>query len=71
LKDEVGLDVKETSIGSTPSLSNPLEGYQGITELHPGNYIFFDAMQAELGSCNYDDVAGFVLSTVVMLKLDS
>ena len=33
--------------------------------MRPGNYVFFDAFQATLGSCRVDDVAVSVLATVV------
>jgi D-serine deaminase-like pyridoxal phosphate-dependent protein len=36
-----------------------------VTELHPGNYIFYDAMQVQIGSCGESDVAVSVLGTVV------
>jgi D-serine deaminase-like pyridoxal phosphate-dependent protein len=36
-----------------------------VTELHPGNYIFYDAMQVQIGSCRESDVAASVLGTVV------
>src|SRR6185295_19789713 len=31
----------------------------------PGNYIFFDAFQATLGSCSFDDCALTVLASIV------
>src|SRR5204863_479086 len=34
-------------------------------EVRPGNYVFFDAFQATIGSCSMDDVAVSVLTTVV------
>src|SRR4029079_9212219 len=37
----------------------------GIDEVRPGNYIFFDAFQATLGSCSFDDCALTVLASVV------
>ena len=39
--------------------------YGHVTELHPGNYIFYDAMQVQIGSCGERDVAASVLATVV------
>jgi len=37
----------------------------GITEIRPGNYVFFDAFQAAIGSCTLDDCAFSVLVTVI------
>ena len=38
------------SIGSTPTVS-ALENFGGVDEIRPGNYVFFDAFQAAIGSC--------------------
>ena len=37
----------------------------GITELRPGNYVYFDRTQVALGSASLDDCALTVLATVV------
>ena len=63
LRREVG-SVPIVSIGSTPTISN-VDHLVGIDEVRPGNYIFFDAFQATLGSCTLDDCALTVLSSVV------
>jgi D-serine deaminase-like pyridoxal phosphate-dependent protein len=42
-----------------------IDHLDGITEARPGNYIFFDAFQATLGSCGFDDCALSVLTAVV------
>jgi D-serine deaminase-like pyridoxal phosphate-dependent protein len=42
-----------------------IDHLQGIDEARPGNYIFFDAFQATLGSCGFDDCALTVLAAVV------
>ncbi len=36
-----------------------------MTEIHPGNYITYDAMQLQIGSCCEAEVAVAVLGTVV------
>ena len=59
-----GLDVPEISIGSTPTLS-AIDNLEGITEFRCGNYIFFDAFQAALGSCKFEDCALTVLAAVI------
>ena len=52
------------SIGSTPTLS-VVDRFDDCDEVRPGNYVFYDAFQATLGSCTPDDVAVSVLTTVV------
>jgi len=31
--------------------------FDHIDEMRPGNFVFFDVMQAEIGSCGFDDIA--------------
>ena len=52
------------SVGSTPTASI-VERFSECDEVRPGNYVFFDAFQALLGSCAPEDVAVSVLTTVV------
>ncbi|HLL14410.1 MAG TPA: alanine racemase [Pyrinomonadaceae bacterium] len=59
-----GIAVPVVSIGSTPTIST-IEHLEGVDEARPGNYIFFDAFQATLGSCRFEDCALTVLSSVV------
>jgi D-serine deaminase-like pyridoxal phosphate-dependent protein len=42
-----------------------VERFSECDEVRPGNYTFFDAFQATLGSCRLEDVAVSVLTTVV------
>jgi len=56
--------VPVVSIGSTPTIST-VEHLEGVDEARPGNYIFFDAFQATLGSCRFEDCALTVLASVV------
>ncbi|HEY0099701.1 MAG TPA: alanine racemase [Pyrinomonadaceae bacterium] len=58
------IPVPVVSIGSTPTIST-VEHLEGVDEARPGNYIFFDAFQATLGSCRFEDCALTVLSAVV------
>jgi D-serine deaminase-like pyridoxal phosphate-dependent protein len=58
------LPVAVTSIGSTPTITH-VDDLTGVTEVRPGNYIFFDAFQATLGSCTFADCALTVLSAIV------
>jgi D-serine deaminase-like pyridoxal phosphate-dependent protein len=59
-----GVRIEEISVGATPTarFSARLEG---ITELRPGNYIYYDRMQVGLGAATWDDCALTVLARVV------
>lgn len=59
-----GIEVPTVSIGSTPTMSM-INHLDGIDEIRPGNYIFFDNFQATLGSCSFEDTALTVLAAVV------
>lgn len=58
-----GLEARR-SVGSTPTLS-VVDRFSECDEVRPGNYVFFDAFQAAVGSCALSDVAVSVLTTVV------
>ncbi|MEP6787491.1 MAG: alanine racemase [Acidobacteriota bacterium] len=60
----LGIEVPTVSIGSTPTI-NHIDHLDGVDEVRPGNYIFFDNYQATLGSCGLDDCALTVLAAVV------
>lgn len=60
----LGADELIRSIGSTPTAS-VVDRFAECDEVRPGNYVFFDAFQATIGSCAMDDVAVSVLTTVV------
>ena len=47
-------------MGDTPSASVRNE-FGPVTELSPGNFVFYDWMQVQIGSCSIDDVALFCL----------
>jgi D-serine deaminase-like pyridoxal phosphate-dependent protein len=59
-----GVEVPTVSVGSTPTATH-YEHLEGVDEARPGNYIFFDAFQATLGSCTFADCALTVLAAVV------
>ena len=56
-------------IGSTPSCSQPISassnGNEHLTEIHPGNYAFYDLQQLLLGSCREEDIAARVLTRIL------
>jgi hypothetical protein len=44
--DTYGVTVSNVAVGSTPTCSYPADDLEGVTELHPGNYIVYGT------SCN-------------------
>ena len=52
------------SAGSTPTMS-VVDRFNDVDEVRPGNYVFYDAFQATIGSCTRADCAVSVLATVV------
>jgi D-serine deaminase-like pyridoxal phosphate-dependent protein len=60
----VGLPAARVSVGSTPGI-DALATTPGVTEIRPGNYVFYDAMQVGLGAASFDRCALRVLATVV------
>lgn len=52
------------SVGDTPTCSL-MNSFSGVDEIRPGNFVFYDAMQAELGACQYNDIAVAVACPVV------
>lgn len=59
-----GLADAVRSIGSTPTAA-VVDAFTECEEVRPGNYVFFDAFQATIGSCTMEDCAVSVLATVV------
>ncbi|HYM26414.1 MAG TPA: alanine racemase, partial [Vicinamibacterales bacterium] len=59
-----GIALDEISVGATPTLRFSAT-QKGITELRPGNYVYFDRTQVALGSASLDDCALTVLASVV------
>jgi len=59
-----GIALDEISVGATPTLRFSA-GQPGVTELRPGNYVYFDRTQLALGAASLDDCALTVLATVV------
>lgn len=46
IEAELGFKVECIGVGSTPTSSNPPPtGLAGVTEMHPGNYVFYDWVQ--------------------------
>lgn len=60
---ERGIDTAVRSIGSTPT-AHAMQSAEGITEIRPGNYVFYDATQVALGIVPLARCALSVLATV-------
>ena len=61
---EAGVEVPEVSVGATPTVRFSLLE-EGLTEVRPGNYIYYDRTQVSLGAAGWDDCALTVLARVV------
>jgi D-serine deaminase-like pyridoxal phosphate-dependent protein len=61
---ERGIRVDDVSVGSTPT-AEYVAKVDGVTEIRPGTYVFYDRMQARLGACSLDECAAVVVCTVV------
>ena len=60
----VGIPVEVVSVGSTPT-AVCAQTLEGVTEMRPGVYTFFDLDQAARGICGVDEIALSVLATVI------
>jgi D-serine deaminase-like pyridoxal phosphate-dependent protein len=63
LRDE-GIPVRGISVGSTPAV-RAARDLTGVTEVRPGNYVFYDRTMVLIGCCAEDEVGVSVLATVV------
>jgi D-serine deaminase-like pyridoxal phosphate-dependent protein len=61
---DAGVQVPAISIGSTPALA-AIDHLDGIDEIRPGNYAFYDWTQVALGTCTESACALTVLASVV------
>ncbi len=52
------------TIGDTPGCTLA-EDFEPIEEISPGNFIFYDSMQVNIGSCSFEDIAVVVACPVV------
>jgi len=57
-------DIRVVSVGSTPT-AKIAGNIDGVTEIRPGNYVFYDAIQAALGVVSLERCALRVLATIV------
>jgi len=59
-----GIPCPVVSVGSTPTI-RAVGAQPGVTELRPGNYVFFDRMQVALGAATLDDCSMSIITTVI------
>jgi D-serine deaminase-like pyridoxal phosphate-dependent protein len=61
---ELGIDCPARSAGTTPT-AHRLSAGSTVTEIRPGNYVFYDATQVALGLVDRERCALSVLATVI------
>ncbi|MFT5647739.1 MAG: D-serine deaminase-like pyridoxal phosphate-dependent protein [Aureispira sp.] len=54
------------SIGDTPTCSR-MSTFDFVTELRPGNFVFYDLTQTKIGACSVDQIAVAVACPIVAL----
>jgi len=71
LRDQITHGKNEVllSLGDTPACSL-VDGFEKIDEIRPGNFVFFDLMQYQLGSCSPDQIAVCLAAPVVAKHSD-
>ena len=52
------------TIGDTPGCTLA-DDFGHVNEISPGNFVFYDVMQVDIGSCTYDDIAVVMACPVV------
>ena len=57
------------SYGDTPSCSIAKD-FNGLDEIRPGNYVFYDVMQQQIGACSIDDIAVAMACPIVAIHKD-
>lgn len=57
------------SIGDTPSCS-VVDDFSGIEEIRPGNFVFYDLTQHQIGSCSIDQIAVAMACPIVSIHAD-
>jgi len=67
--NRLGAVVEEVSVGATPTARFSLQ-QEGITEIRPGNYVYYDRTQVGLGAADWRDCALTVLARVVSTPAD-
>ncbi|WP_096439572.1 alanine racemase [Alteribacter populi] len=69
LCEDEDISIPNRSVGSTPTYEEAGK-FEGITEVRPGNAVFFDGVQEGLGVCEVTECALSVSASVVSIKED-
>ena len=64
-----GVEHLDISVGDTPTCSI-VERFTGVDEIRPGNFVYYDVMQSEIGSCSVNDIATALACPVVSKQND-
>lgn len=64
LADTFGKYNPSVEMGDTPACS-VATSFEGIDVIHPGNFVFYDVMQAHLGSCMINQIAIAVACPII------
>ena len=54
------------SIGSTP-ICGGLDNFLGADEVRPGNFVFFDLMQEQIGACTWQEIAVALVCPIIAI----
>lgn len=57
------------SLGDTPTFS-VINNFDGFNEMRPGNFVFYDLMQWQIGSCSLNEIAVCMACPVVAKHID-
>ena len=60
------MEPSEIAIGDTPACSTQ-EAFTGVTSIGPGNFVYYDLVQAGLGACSTDDIAVCLAAPIVQV----
>lgn len=64
-----GIEVSRISIGSTPTMLCS-DGFEGIDEARPGNYVFLDLTAVRLGIATRSEISLAVATTIISANRD-
>lgn len=72
LKDQLArraISVEKISCGDTPGCTQSPD-LGAVDEIRPGNFVFYDAQQLNIGACTFDQIAAAVACPVVSVHPD-